>query len=688
MKYVLGALIMSSLSHLAVAQSPTPRITHPSINFDKTKDLFIAQFDSKPDPDDIHSIAAVGSMLAHPDLHNIDFYGVQGTFGHQGWTERNGSDNLYIAAPTLMNLAFGQGNWTQAGRGLRNSFPNNSNYSDYSPANTNWTASVTRVSDKARAALGRGGKVYVMEAGNSDFTADWVAALQQSGVGANSTRANIIVIQHSNWNENNTTTTNRITQNSGSRPASETVVLNWVRDNTDYRKIGDGNDSNRTPAYKQTNTTWVTQAEANNNGNSHARALWLEAESSLNTVYSRSPSNTFPGHSAIRGRGVDFSDAVEAWYIFNRGTSADTVAKFWNRYVTNTNSTNGPRPRSFGGGGGGGGDGTGTAPQTTSASNTGSFYNAAKYQWDFGSANSPLSNGYSRVTEATTQGYARWTNNSGVRSADRGGSQNALNRDFVYSSQAKTFSQEIANGTYEVAVNLFDADYLHDNMQVSAEGQVKLSNQTFGVSAGNETKSFNVTVSDGQLDLEFSDQGGNDRNWVLNRIVVTRSSSSGGGDTGGGNTGGGSSATRQFDFGTTGSPLFSGYTRVSPDTRSGAFRWTNTVAAVDRGSAGNANGINRDLNYSSQPRNFEVTGLTNGNWKVEITIGDASYPHDNIRVRTRGGMIFNSENVARNQFKVASRVQNVTDGKVVITFSDEGGNDRNWTVTRVRLIKQ
>jgi len=336
-----------------------------------------------------------------------------------------------------------------------------------------------------------------------------------------------------------------------------------------------------------------------------------------------------------------------------------------------------------GGNNGGNGDGTGTAPQTTSSTNTGAFYNAATYQWDFGTTTSPLFNGYSRISEATTQGYARWSNNSGVRSVDRGGSQNALNRDFVYSNQAKTFSQEIANGTYEVAVNLFDANYLHDNMQVRAEGQVKLSNQTFGASAGNDTRTFNVTVTDGQLDLEFSDQGGNDRNWVLNRIVITRSNSSGGG-----NSGGGSSQPLQFDFGTASSPLQADYIRVSPDTRSGAYRWTNNVSATDRGTAGNANSLNRDLNYLNQSRDFEVTGLANGNWQEEVTIGDASYPHDNIRVRTRGGIIFNSENVASNQFKVESRIQNVTDGKVVITFSDEGGNDANWVVTRVRLTKQ
>jgi len=345
-RYLISLLITLFVAQASVAQSPTPPDPNPpEVIFDKSKDLFIAQFDSKPDPDDIHSIAAVGSLLAHPDFHNIDFYAVQGSVGHQGWFKKEGTYNQFIAAPALMNLAFGKGQWTQAGNGLRNTFPNTSNYADFKPANTNWTASVKRVRDRAKAAIDRGGKVYVMEAGNSDFTADWVKELQDDGMSAKVTRSQIVVVQHSSWNESQTTSIDRRTKEGNqSRTADETVVLNYVKGHTDYRRIADGNGKNATPAYNQGNSKWLDLAEDPKNPNTHARSLWIAAEKAMSTVYSRSP-NTYPRYSPIKSRGVDFSDAVEAWYIFNCGDSADTIEKFWQRYVINNDSGKGPAPR-------------------------------------------------------------------------------------------------------------------------------------------------------------------------------------------------------------------------------------------------------------------------------------------------------------------------------------------------------
>ncbi|MEM6885996.1 MAG: hypothetical protein AAF571_13290, partial [Verrucomicrobiota bacterium] len=295
--------------------------TTAQVNFDKTKDLFLAQFDSKPDPDDIHSIAAVGSMLAHPDLHNVDFYAVQGTVGRQG--------GQFIPAPALMTMAFGQQNvrWTQAGNGQTNT----------TPGTANWNASVDRVRVKAKAALDRGGKIYIMEAGNSDFSHDWIQELvNQTSYTTTDTQQRIIVVQHQiAFNEAQTT------------PAK----LAWVKANTDYRNIGDGNGAgNGTPDYQQNvpngsfNDTFSSAAEATGNPNTHARDMWREAESAIVAVLPRTPTNQIPTYSSIRGRGVDFSDAVEAWYIFNLGTTVDNIQKFWNRYVTNTNSANAPVP--------------------------------------------------------------------------------------------------------------------------------------------------------------------------------------------------------------------------------------------------------------------------------------------------------------------------------------------------------
>ncbi|MEO0796244.1 MAG: hypothetical protein AAFX93_13835 [Verrucomicrobiota bacterium] len=330
-------LLFFLVSVLAVcyvhAQAPTPPNSNPpAINFDKTKDLFIPQFDSKPDPDDIHAMAALGSMLAHPDLHDVDYFAVQGSVGMQPSRTPNG----YIPAPALMTMAFGPENvrWTQAGRGRLNT----------DPGTPNWNASVVRVRDKAKTALDRGGKVYVMEAGNSDFTRDWVQSLiNNTSYTANDTRNRIVVVQHSNWNETRTTTTVGFT-GANSHPAGITNVLDWVRNNTDYRRIEDGNGNNSTPNYRTSTTSFANQAEANNNPNTHARDMWREADRLIQD------NGYLPGHSTITVGGVDYSDCVEAWYIFGLGTTVDNNTKFFNRYVTNSNSANGPVPGPAGSG--------------------------------------------------------------------------------------------------------------------------------------------------------------------------------------------------------------------------------------------------------------------------------------------------------------------------------------------------
>ena len=72
-------------------------------HFNQEKDLFIAQFDSIPDPDDIHSQAAVGSILAHPNFKGVNALGVAGAYGIQ----IANSKRPYIDSTALLNLAFG-----------------------------------------------------------------------------------------------------------------------------------------------------------------------------------------------------------------------------------------------------------------------------------------------------------------------------------------------------------------------------------------------------------------------------------------------------------------------------------------------------------------------------------------------------------------------------------------------------
>ncbi|KAA1243387.1 Ig-like domain-containing protein [Aquimarina sp. RZ0] len=292
-RILLLVVILTTFSEAYAQQRPS---------FNKSKDILIAQFDSKPDPDDIHAQAALGSMLAHDDLKNVKYYAVAGAIGKQG--------GRFIDSDALFDLAFGRNNWTDA--------------------DANWNASVNDIKNKVLPILRSGGKVWVQEAGQSDITRDWIQALKNEGVANSTIKNNVIVVQHSTWNENMTS--------SGD--------LNWVKNNATYRKIADGNSGgNGTPSYRSTNKSFLTQAK--NSPNAKAKALWREADRVIQAHGHK------PSHSSISTGGVDYSDCVENWWIFNIRGNADNIAKFWNRYVTNTTGSN-PDPNPPGGGGDGG----------------------------------------------------------------------------------------------------------------------------------------------------------------------------------------------------------------------------------------------------------------------------------------------------------------------------------------------
>jgi hypothetical protein len=94
---------------------------------------------------------------------------------------------------------------------------------------------------------------------------------------------------------------------------------------------------------------------------------------------------------------------------------------------------------------------------------------------------------------------------------------------------------------------------------------------------------FAVTVADGQLNLRFKDNGGIDPNWALNALVIRTQSSL---PTGG-----------RFDFGTSTSPVASGYTQVSPVTSYSVltgYGWSST-AGLDSRDRGTPDDLKRDF---------------------------------------------------------------------------------------------
>jgi hypothetical protein len=264
------------------------------VTFNKSEDILIAQFDGKPDADDIHSVAALGCMLRHPDLSGVNCFAVQGAYGNQG--------GKFIEASSLYDKVFGEEN------------------SKWTDANQDKTASATRVKDKVRAVLDANGKVWVQEAGQSNFTKLWISGLISDGVSESKIKSNVIVVQHSKWNEDHT-------------DASD---LSYVKKKTTYQPIDDGNTNSgsgtnrgpNTPNYKSSITSYLTNALKPKNPNAKARDYWKTADKIIDD------SGFNASYSPIPDGGVDFSDCVESFYIFQT-SKASSVSAFWSRYVTN-----------------------------------------------------------------------------------------------------------------------------------------------------------------------------------------------------------------------------------------------------------------------------------------------------------------------------------------------------------------
>lgn len=274
--------------------------------FDKTKDILVAQFDNKPDADDIQAQAGFASIMMHPDAKDVNFYVVTGAYGKQV--------AKYIDSRSLLNMAFGieNGLWTDAHRDR--------------------AGSLARVKDKVKPILLSGGKVWVQEAGQSDVTLLWMNALLADGVPAETVKNNVIVVQHSIWNEQQ----------------ASAGVLDAVKLKATYITIDDGNfdmgtgvdRGPNTPNYKSgttaTDLQYMKDAMATTNPNKAARDYWTEADKIIKA------SGFAESYSPIDEGGVDFSDDVEVWYILGLGDNASTIRKFWDRYVVNVPGENIP----------------------------------------------------------------------------------------------------------------------------------------------------------------------------------------------------------------------------------------------------------------------------------------------------------------------------------------------------------
>lgn len=248
--------------------------TAPRINVDK--DLLLVQYDCKTDVDDLHSVAAFRSIINNPDYSGISYHAVAGTYGIQ--------EGLYVPPNELFEQAFGN-KWSDA-------------HSDFEGA-------VQKVVELAATTLKKGGNVWIAEAGQSDFTAAVVKAIQNQMPGLETTE-HIHVVQHSDWNENVTTP----------------ELLAFVRNNTSYHKIPDGNAvGNGTPGFRSPKVEgWKSHIRDPELVN-----IWHTAIK-LGIQYNGKEGRY--NNEAVAAGGLDFSDTAEVCWMLGLEEIRDAEAFF------------------------------------------------------------------------------------------------------------------------------------------------------------------------------------------------------------------------------------------------------------------------------------------------------------------------------------------------------------------------
>ena len=260
-------LVVTLLTPTLAAQAPPAR-------FDPESDLLLLQYDCKTDVDDLHSVAAAAMLLRDARFADIRFHAVAGAYGIQ--------DGEYVPANELFAAAFGD---------------------DWSDAHNDPATARTTVAGLVVQTLNAGGEVWVAEAGQSDFTADWLHDILRA-VDPTITRQRVHVVQHSEWNESVT--------------APE--KLDFVRKNSEYTKIPDGNaTANGSPGLRlESDTLWPRVLEDPDLG-----GVWRLA---------RETADRFNGqggryyNEAIGMGGMDFSDTAEVCWILGLEDRPDADA--------------------------------------------------------------------------------------------------------------------------------------------------------------------------------------------------------------------------------------------------------------------------------------------------------------------------------------------------------------------------
>lgn len=262
--------ILALAAVMAVAGVVSSAEPEGARNFDQTKDFLSLHYDHAPDKDDAHSAAADRTILESRygrDWIKKHVAAVSGTYGKNAKGFNPKSDEVMDAA------------WNDCGGWLA--------------GHTKRERVVTGLFERWSAVLRNGGDVWVKEGGQSDITAEVVKRIRGQ-IPDTDTNKRIHVVQHSSWNEEQTTD----------------EALAYTKTHTDYIRI---KDSNRFLNVAGGNEAFVTAARQH----PVFGPLWKAAF----TYYP--PENR-----------LDFSDTGELMHILGLGEIG--IDEFRKRFLVNT----------------------------------------------------------------------------------------------------------------------------------------------------------------------------------------------------------------------------------------------------------------------------------------------------------------------------------------------------------------
>lgn len=250
--------------------------TEQAKNFDLKNDLLLLHYDFKTDVDDLHSAAAFGTLLSHPDYSAINYHAVAGTYGTQ--------TGLYVPPNELCQMIF-DNNW--------------------SDADENFNNALLEVKSIALETIDQGGDIWIADGGQSDFSAALGKAIQSKYPKLN-IKARVHVVQHSDWNEK----------------VTSPEALTYVKVQTDYVKIPDGNEvGNGTPGFRSEKAIAVNEYLSD----PQLLSAWQLA-ADLGNQYNGKEGRYL--NKAVAAGGLDFSDFSEVCWILDLEDLEDGVAFF------------------------------------------------------------------------------------------------------------------------------------------------------------------------------------------------------------------------------------------------------------------------------------------------------------------------------------------------------------------------